>query len=244
MIAHMKLRARALQQQHRALFAAVFLFRSAVSVLLVCAAVAGILFLPKGRSIALAAFCIFLFVFFRAIFSLGEALCFVALAKGRPANFRLFLSAFRGKNLLRACASLLLSGAVWRLFATLLCIPAGMSAVLLLRLLQRGMPGHAALLFLLGTAAAIAATVPALLHFGALFLPRALYLAEGCTARQSVLHCLRIPEEDRRLFLRLQRSFLGWWMLCVLVVPLPFVWGYFAQSRALAFSVMNLRRIA
>ncbi len=45
MIPHIKLRARALQQQHRALFAAVFLFRAAVTLLPVAAATCAALLL-------------------------------------------------------------------------------------------------------------------------------------------------------------------------------------------------------
>ena len=173
MIPHIKLRARALQQQHRALFAAVFFFFAGIYLFLFAGFAAGIAFLRGGWRLVAAGGCAFLLVWFRGVCSLGKALCFSALAGGRSVRFRFFLTAFGGRNLLRGFASFVLSGAAQLLLGALLCVPAGTSAVLLLRSLRRGLPLQTAVLFPLGTAAAVAVTVPALLRLHAAFLPRA-----------------------------------------------------------------------
>lgn len=244
MIPHIKLRARALQQQHRALFAAVFLFRAAVTLLPVAAATCAALLLRNDLRVFAFGGCAVLLVFLRGALSLGEARVFSALVRGERTRFRRCLSAFRVRDLLRAGASYALSGAMQTVFGALLCAPACVCVFLLFRSLERGLPALTALLFSLGTAAAAAATVPILFCVHALFLPRAYYLAHGCGVLQSVTNCLRIEDGDLHRLLRLQRSFFGWRALCLLLVPLPFVWGYAAQSRALLFSAMNLRPMA
>ena len=244
MIEHVKLRARALQQQHRALFAAVFWFRAAGTALLLVGAAAGAFFLRGFWRAMVPASCGLAAVLFCGACSLGEELCCSALAKGGEARFRTFLSAFCGKALFRSCASVLLSGAVQSVFGLLLCFPGVLCAGLLLCSLHKGLPVQAAIFLVLGTAALLSAAVWARFCVRAVFLPRVCYLANGSGVWRSVKNCLFAETEDYRCFLRLQRSFYGWRLLSLLPVSLPFVQGYFAQSRAVLFSVMNLHAMA
>ena len=244
MIPHIKLRARALQQQHRALFAAVFMFRFALFLLVAFSSFVAAAFLRNDLRVFAFGGCAVLLVLLHSASLLGEARLFSALAKEEPVRFRRFLSAFRVRDILRAGALFVLSAGVQTVFGALLCIPAFVCVALLLRSLERGLPMPTALMFSLGTVAAAAATLPILFCVHTLFLPSAYYLAQGCGVFSCVTDCLRIGDSDLRHLLRLQRSFFGWRVLSLLLVPLPFVWGYAAQSRALLFSAMNLRPMA
>lgn len=240
MILHIKLRARALQQQHRALFAAVFALRVLLFLLPASVIAAAALFF-RGPWLAVSvSVCAPVLLWGSAVGSLGGAFCFSALAEGREATLRLFFSAFRRKNQGRAAASFLLSAVLQSVLLGALSVPAAAGIRLLLGALRRGLPAVSGVLLAVGTAAAAAATVLLGLRVHALFSLRSLFLAQGCTARKSVCLCLRIGARETRRLLALRRSFFGWNLLSLLLVPLPFVRGYVCQSRALLFSAMNL----
>ncbi len=54
----------------------------------------------------------------------------------------------------------------------------------------------------------------------------------------SFLHLISCSQRDMRkkstLLTRLKLSFTGWFLLCALLLPIPYVWGYYNQSLAVA----------
>ncbi|MBQ7598985.1 MAG: hypothetical protein IJU56_10445 [Clostridia bacterium] len=238
MISHIKLRARALQMQHRALFLGAFFIQSGAAVLLFAVSALAILYLRDFFRFFVPALCALLRLCVTGAGSLGSALCCLALAQGRDASLSRFLSAFHGKTLLRAVASLFLSAAAQGVLGAASSIPAGVLVFLLLRCLRRGFEKPAALLLFFCCVCAVCATLWLLFRLHVLFLPRSFFLASGAGARESVRACFRIAPDEQKQFLRFRRSFFGWMLLGVLLVPLPFVWGYFEQSRALLLKTL------
>ena len=238
MISHIKLRARALQMQHRALFLGAFFVQSAASLLLFAASVAAILFLRDFFRFFVPALCALLRLCVTGAGSLGSALCCLALAQGREAKLSGFLSAFRGKTLFRAVASLLLSAAAQGVLGAVCSVPAAVLVFLLLHMLRRGFERTAAILLFAGCVCAVCATLWLLFRLHILFLPRSFFLASGAGVRQSVRACFQIALCEQKQFLHFRRSFFGWFLLGVLLFPLPFVWSYFEQSRALLMQTL------
>ena len=238
MISNVKLRARALQQQKRAHFAAVFAFRLLTAALPVSGGAAALFLLSGALRVLAVAGCAAVLVFALSAGSFGSALCFSAAAQDEKVRFRLILSAFWGKKLLRAAASFLLSGAVQLLFAALFCAPTAGAFWLLAHLLRQGLPVFAALSLTVGAAGTAVVAAVCLLRLRALFAARAFLLANGAGVLQSVTLCLRFREREAVSLFSLQRSFFGWTLLCLFLLPMPFVWAYLAQSRAVLLQGM------
>ena len=66
---------------------------------------------------------------------------------------------------------------------------------------------------------------------GLLFLAPYLHAA-GVSAAQSLRESMRVMKTHRQTLRRFRAGFFGWFLSCALLVPIPFVWGYYQQSAA------------
>lgn len=68
-----------------------------------------------------------------------------------------------------------------------------------------------------------------------LFLAEYIFISgEYISFRQIITLSVSGMKGKERLLLRLKRSFIGWFLLCVFILPIGYVWSYYRQTMAVA----------
>lgn len=107
---------------------------------------------------------------------------------------------------------------------------------LLLFTAQRGVSSLVAVTLAVGTVLLIIIALSFYKRISAsLFLAKYHYICGDCISfRQAVASSFIEMKNRKRLLLRLKMSFRGWFMLCLLILPVGYVWSYYNQTMAVA----------
>ncbi|MBQ5969943.1 MAG: hypothetical protein IJL52_07465 [Clostridia bacterium] len=127
----------------------------------------------------------------------------------------------------RALVALLQTG-----LAAASLLPAAVVLVLTRVLLQTGLTRRELTLLLCGTAALAALALVTFARAASLLFLAPYAYAGGSGVRASIRQSIVTMAAQRRAARRFRRSFCGWFLLCALAVPAPFVWSYYQQSAA------------
>ena len=163
----------------------------------------------------------------------GSARFFLCTAKSGRAGLKNFFSDFRPSVILKSTALYLSVLALRLLFFAASFLPSAVMAAVLINTSGDGLPAEtAAIMFGFG----LLMLCVSALFFGRmsslLFLAPYLFSqSEGIF--ESIKESMTIMSRNLLQYKRMKRSFYGWFALCVLVLPVPFVWGYYRQSAAL-----------
>ena len=230
MISQIRLAARALQSRNAAAFLLLF-FGEALALLalptgaflLWRAALSPILRFGAAGLLALCA------LWLPALFWRGNAAFFFETAERGKARFGVFFSALHPKKAVRAFAAFWLCMLCRLGFFLLSFFPLAAMLAVSFRLLRQGICLLCAAFLAGGCAAAALLGIGCFLRFSDL-----LFLApyDASAVRFLRQSAAASGKADRALF-RLRRGFFGWFFACFLLLPLPFVWGYYQQTRAL-----------
>lgn len=141
---------------------------------------------------------------------------------------------FAPKNLLAMCSFLFILGVRKLLILLFLSIPAIICALVFYTLSDSGFSAIVCSIFAAFTAIFIIVSLIAYRHItDTFFLTRYMFIkGEYLNFRHlfAVSQSEMIPHIKRLRQLRI--SFSGWFLLSLLILPLPYVWGYYRQSKA------------
>lgn len=114
--------------------------------------------------------------------------------------------------------------------------PAVLSFMLLSHCVERGVSFLVAVILTLGTVAFLLSGIFFYRNINAsLFLVKYHFLAGDCiTFRQMISDSQESMKKRKSLLFRLKFSFIGWFLLCVFIFPIGYVWGYYNQTLAVA----------
>ncbi len=121
-------------------------------------------------------------------------------------------------------------------FLFLSLFPFTLSAVMLYILLKNDVSALVALSLLCGCVAFLICGIVFYKKMTSSFFLAKYYFIEGKFI--SFSHLISSSQEDmkkqRKILLRLRSGFIGWFLLCLLIVPIGYVWSYYNQTMAIA----------
>lgn len=142
----------------------------------------------------------------------------------------------RPRRAASAIAFSLRLGLIRALWLAVAAFPCGICLFLLLSASYRGVSYLVAIVLSAGTAAFFLSGLCFYRSMSdSLFLARYHFISGDCLSfRQMISASQEGMKKKKALLLRLRLSFTGWFLLCLLILPAGYVWGYYNQTLAVA----------
>ena len=131
------------------------------------------------------------------------------------------------------CVKFRLLKTVWLVVAL---FPSAMCLAILAYICERGVSSLVAIVLGLGTAAFLLSGICFYRNITAsFFLAKYHFIAGDCLSFRQIISASEEGMRKRKtILLRLRLSFSGWFLLCFLLFPVGYVWGYYNQTLAVA----------
>lgn len=150
-----------------------------------------------------------------------------------PKDLFYYFNPRRAFGALLFCVKLRFIRTLWLIVAA---FPSAMCLLILLNIAEKGVSALVALALAVGTILFIFSGLCFYRNVTAsLFLAKYHFIAGDCISfRQMICASEESMRQRKGTLLRLKLSFVGWFLLCLLILPVGYVWGYYNQTLAVA----------